>query len=66
MISKFSGSIEIYELKNDFLCKLTKLNPTIFYPTNAEKQKVALVITILAKKTIAVLDLKGYKYKGIF
>ena len=66
VIFKFSGSTEIYELENDFLCKLSKLNSAMFYPINSEKQKVTLVITILAKKTVAVLDLKGYKCKGIF
>ena len=45
---------------------VTKLNHATLYPTNFEKQKVSLATNVFNEKTVAFLELNGYKDTAIF
>ena len=64
--AKWSDLVNIYNSEKDSIVKNTKLTHATLYPTNFEKQKVSLAMNIFNEKTVAALELKGFKDTAIF
>ena len=66
VVAKWSDLVAIYNEEMSSFIKHTRINYASLYPTNFEKQKVALVLNIFNEKTVAALKLRKCDDTALF
>ena len=66
VVAKWSDLVAIYNEEMSSFIKHTRINYASLYPTNFEKQNVALVLKIFNEKTVAALKLRKCDDTALF
>ena len=66
VVAKWSDLVAIYNEEMSSFIKHTRINYASLYPTNFEKQKVALALNIFNEKTVAALKLRKCDDTALF